>query len=176
MAQIEAKDLVYTYVKLTKRVNVYESPEKGDQNTVWFQKQAGEVTGKLFSWIDKNPSTGAKYKSMYLMFKTNDDFSVGVKPYFVKFEPSLIDWSFSKQELIKKGQADMNFFEKFVDDMENMAIDYGNSILDYGKSGVKWGLILGGIYLFIGAVVVPYAKFRFIKAQARDLIKEAKRN
>jgi hypothetical protein len=172
---IEAKDLVLTYVKLSKRAAVYETPELGDKGgPVWFYKEAGQVTGKLFSWVDTSPTTGAKYKSMYLMFKSGDDFTAGVKPYFVKFEPKIIDWNFSKQQLIAKNQLDMNFFEKFVDDMENMAIDYGNGLLDYAKSGLKWGVIIGGTVLFFGTVVIPYIKFRVLKSTARDLIKEGR--
>lgn len=176
MGAIKPQDLVYTYVKMTKRVKVYDSPESGDANrAAWFEKQAGDVTGKLFSWIDTNPKTGVKYKSMYLMFKTNDDFTTGVKPYFVRFEPKIIDWAFSKQELIKKGQADMNFFEKFVDDMENKAIDYYNELKDYATSGVKWGLVLGGAVLFVGFIVIPEVKFRRLKSTARELINESKK-
>lgn len=176
MAEIKPQDLVYTYIKLTKKVKVYDSPENADANkAAWFEKQAGDVTGKLFSWIDTSPTTGKKYKSIYLMFKVNDDFSNGVKPYFVKFEPKIIDWQFSKQELIKKGQADMNFFEKFVDDMENKAIDYGKELLSYGKSGLTWGLTLGGIVLFFGLVVIPELKFRRLRSTARELIKDARK-
>ena len=109
------------------------------------------------------------------MFKTNDDFSNGVKPYFVKFQPSLIDWNFAKQQLIAKGQADMNFFEKFVDDMENKAIEYGKSLLGFATSGVKWGLILGGTVLFVGMVVIPELKFRRLKSTAKELINESKK-
>lgn len=173
---IKPQDLVYTYMKLTKKVSVYASPEIGDAGKpVWFEKQAGEVTGRLFSWIDTSPTTGKKYKSIYLMFKVGDDFSNGVKPYFVKFEPKIVDWAFTKQQLIEKGQADMNFFEKFVDDMENTAIDYGNSLIDYAKDGLKLGIPLAALGAFIVLVVVPYAKFRFIKSQARELIKEVKK-
>jgi hypothetical protein len=177
MAEIKPQDLVYTYMKLTKKVSVYASPEIGDAGKpIWFEKQAGEVTGRLFSWIDTSPTTGKKYKSIYLMFKVGDDFSNGVKPYFVKFEPKLIDWAFTKQQLIAKGQADMNFFQKFVDDMENKAIDYAKDIYNnYVVPGFKTGLVLSAIGAIIVLVVIPYAKFRFIKYQLKDVIKEAKR-
>jgi len=176
MAAIQPQDLVYTYIKLNAKVNVYETPENGDNGSpVWFQKQTGEVTGRLFSWVDTSPATGQKYKSLYLMFKSNDNFDTNSKAYFVKFEPKIIDWNFTKQQLIEKGQADMSFFGKFVDDMENLAIDYGNNLIDYAQSGLKWGLILGGIVLLFGTVIIPYTKYRVYKGAARDLIKEAKR-
>jgi hypothetical protein len=175
MAEIKPQDLVYTYIKLSKSVAVYTTPEAGDSNKPWFTKQAGEIAGRLFSWVDTSPITGKKYQSLYLMFKVNDDFSNTSKPYFIKLQKEVIDWSFTKYQLIQKGQADMNFFEKFIDDIENKAIDYGNDILNYGKSGLKWGMILGGIYLFIGAVVIPELRFRRMKSTAKELIREARR-
>jgi hypothetical protein len=173
MAAIKAEDLIYTYIKLTEKVSVYESPEIGDKliGKVWFTKNAGDVTGKLFSWVDTSPVTGKKYKNIYLMFKVNDDFSQGVKPYFVKFKPKLLDYNFTKQQLIQKGQADMNFFQKFIDDTENWAIDFAKGTL-LPFAGVGVGLV--GLYFGVTYILIPYLQFRFVKSQVKQVIKDVK--
>lgn len=180
MAELTVADLQDTYIKLIKKAKVYAYPEHGEKGTpVWFEKQAGEIAGKLFSWVEKNPSTGKKYKYVYLMFKVNDDFvNVNAKSYFIRLERKQIEWAFTKQELIKKSQANMSEIDKFIDNLERniteTVSDYVDNVTSYVKSGILTG---GGIVaaVLIGTfVVVPYFKYRVLKSTAKDLIKEAK--
>ena len=175
MAELTVADLQDTYIKLAKKAKCFASPEHGDKNKpVWFEKQEGEIAGKLFSYVTKNPSTGKPYKHIYLMFKVNDDYSTGSKSYFIRLEKKMIVWAFTKQQLIQKSQANMSLFDKFVDDMERAAQDYIDDVKANVESGLKTGLaIVAGVFLTV-FVIVPEIKFRRLKSTAKEIIREAK--
>ena len=172
---LTVNDLQDTYIKLNKDVKVFQSPSDGEKNKpVWFTKSAGSIAGKLYSWIDTNPSTGRKYRYVYLMFKLNDDFAANTKAYFIRIEKKLISWEFTKQELIKKRQSNMSDFDKFVDDIERSVNNYVQDIQNTVKDATKIGLLAAGGILLTYLVVVPYIKFRIVKSTARQLIKEGR--
>lgn len=178
MAEITMNDLKETYIKLKKDVPVYTHPLKGDQGAaVWFMKKNGEIAGKLYWWITpQNPMQFTGIKNDYMIFKINDDFNNQSAPwYFIKFDKSLIDWDFSKQQLQQKQYADMSLWEKFVSDMEKRATDYTNNIKDYVQSGVKTGLAIVTGVLAVKFILIPFIQYKVLKSTARDLIKEAKR-
>jgi len=177
MAEITVADLTNTYIKLSKPANCYESPEAGDKGSpVWFTKSAGDIGGKLFSWIEKNPGSGKKYKRLYLMFKVNDDFNnTNAKAYFIPVSKGMINWEYTRQQLIAKAQINMSAFDKFVDDIERNIQEWADGVVAYAKSGLITGLsIVAGVLLF-NFVIIPELKFRRLKSTAKELIKEAKR-
>lgn len=180
MAELTVADLQDTYIKLIKVSKVYATPEHGEAGKpVWWTKNAGEIAGKLYSWVDKNPSTGKKYKYVYLMFKLNDDFNANTKAYFIRLEKKQIEWAFTKDQLIKKSQANMSDIDKFIDDLERNITETVNDYVDDLTGYVKSGLLTGGgiaaTVLLFSFVIVPYIKFRILKSTARELIKEGKR-
>lgn len=181
MAELTVADLQDTYIKLSKSAKIYSLPSDGEAGKpIWWTKQAGEIAGKLYSWINKNPSTGKKYKYVYLMFKINDDFdNVNAKSYFIRLEKNQINWAFTKEQLIKKSQANMSEIDKFIDDLERniteSVTNYVDDLTGYVKSGLLTGGGIAATVLLFSFVIVPYVKFRILKSTARELIKEGKR-
>jgi membrane protein insertase Oxa1/YidC/SpoIIIJ len=182
--ELTLENLVNTYITVTKTVKVYESPANGDAGKpVWFSKYANENAGKLYSWIDKNPSTGKKYKYVYLMFKLNDDFNTGTKAYFIRLEKGIINWEATRQELLKKKELetpkDWNAFFGWANDVESKitatVTDYVENIKDTVNNALGWGLGIAGGVLFINFVLIPEIRFRRQKAALTQIIREAKK-
>lgn len=165
MAELTVEDLVGTYIKLSKDAPVYASPYDAEaKRNVWFTKKSGEVGGKLYSWIDAaNPHYGSPWgKGVFLMFKSNDDFDYG-QSYYIRVNKGLINWAFTKEELIKKRQADMNFFQKFVDDLERSLQEYEDGVVANVKSGLITGGIIVAAVLAFNFIIIPEIKFRRTK-------------
>ena len=175
--ELTVEDLTGTYIKLAKDANVFQFPQHGELNKpVWFVKRKGEIAGKLYSWIDaRKPNYGSPFgKYVYLVFKVNDDFANG-KNYYIRIEKKMIDWNFTKEQLLQKRQANMNFFEKFVDDAERSFEEWKDGVVSDVKSGLVTGLsIVAGLFLTV-YVVIPEMKFRRQKKLFIDVAKELKR-
>jgi hypothetical protein len=173
---LTVEDLYGTYIKLAKDTNVFLYPQHGEKNTpVWFTKRKGEIAGKLFSWVDaKKPNYGNAFgKYIYLVFTVNDD--INGKNYYIRIEKGMIDWEFTKAELLKKRQANMNLFEKFKDDLELSFEAWKQDVVDNVKSGLFTGGAIAAGILLLKFVIIPEVRFRRTRKMIIDVVKEAKR-
>jgi hypothetical protein len=165
------------YMKVSKDVQVYEFPTASRKWNGWIMKK-GSNAGKLNMWIAQHmfdPAPSPPIDGIWFEFFVNDirDFTNG-KRYFIKFDPNMIDWEFTKTQLTAEKRANMTFYEGIFNDLEKDYTEWKDNVVDNVKNGIFTGLaVAAGMFLTV-FVIIPEIKFRRQKAMFVDVAKALK--
>lgn len=131
--------------KMYSFMSQWDTPLDGDWNT--FKTQRNIITG------------GKKLKGLWISFKINGDESK--QSYYWQYEKGVLDWEYIKNQLSEERRRNMNFYEKWLDDLEQV---YEEMIIQ-AKEGLKIGASIGL------AVIVIYfgAKYYIAKKKEKEM-------
>lgn len=169
-------ELVGLNVRLLKDVQPFYSPIGNGTKWDGWVIRAGQLTSKLYSWVDSTPANqnypALDVDGLWLMFFLYDDDNQ--QAYYIKLEPKMIDWDDLKQRLDTQRRANMNFYENMFEDLDTAIADQTNEIKDYVTSAlwVGGGIVVLMLYLnYIGRYQI---QSKILQGSLRPLIKELK--
>jgi hypothetical protein len=156
--------LIGLYVKVNKDTPVYAYIDGYGNGVLWvgWAVKAGEIAGRLDSWVDGSAFVkyGASDYIDGLYFMMEGTQYTNNKPYYIKFEPGLLDWGYTRSQLDAIRKSKMKFYEKWFDELENKLRDIYNAAkqdADNKVEAIKTGMVKAGkIAIGVGVVFVVW--------------------
>lgn len=165
-------------LKLRKDATVYYSPINPVAEWDGWKLRAGQMTGKLFSWVSNIPANQnyppLDVDGVFLMFYLQDDWSGNQHAYFLKLEPKMFDWEYTKSTIDDQRKANMNWYETLLDDFDTEATEYAQDVYDYVENALWVGGSLAAIILYWNLVGKYQVQARVYKGVVKDVIREVK--
>lgn len=166
-------------VKLLRKTKVYYSPI--NEPTIWagWELQAGQITGKLFSWVNDTPANQnyppLDVDGLWLMFYLNDNWNdPNEKAYYIKIESKLIDWNYTKDQLDAQRRSNMNWYENLLEDFDTAISDYKNEVSDYVTNALWVGGSIVAVMFYWNFIGKYQVQAKVYKGVVKDVIKEVK--
>lgn len=165
--------------KVLKDTEIYMSPINKPIKWEGWQLKAGQITGKLYSWVSNVPANQnyppLDVTGVWLMFFLEDKWDFSTNAYYIKLKPKMFDWSYTKTLLDTQRKSNMNWYETMLDDFDTSINEYKDDITDSVTSGLYTGLGIAALMLYMNYIGRYQIQSEILKSGAKSLIKEFKK-